>query len=276
MLPNWKQTDVVVNGAHFNIYQTPEPLGAAKPVLVLQHGLTDNGLCWGPVAAALAADYDILMPDARGHGRSARVAPGEDIDQAADLAGLLGALGVPPAVVAGHSMGAQIAASLAARFPELATAIILEDPPWFLPRPGNAGSGPTGPHGEPMSDWLRGLQAQSLEQVMAGCQQEHPTWPEAYVRAWCQGKQEMDINFLTHTERRGRWQDTVPAIQCPALLITANPALGSIVTPEVASQVTALNPRFQVVNFPEAGHHVRFAMHPAYLQAFTAFLHAVA
>jgi N-formylmaleamate deformylase len=270
MLPDWKPNDVVVNGAHFNYYRAPEPPAAGKPVLVLQHGFTDNGLCFAPVAQALAADFDVILPDARAHGRSARVAPDETLDQAADLAGLLGALGVRQAVVGGHSMGAQIAADLAARFPELVTALVLEDPPWRLPSPGAAAGGP------PLGPWLLGLRQHSLEQVLADCRQEHPAWPEPYVRAWCQGKLELDLNYLALPGRPSRWQERVLAIRCPALLITADPAVGGIVTPEAAALVQSLNPRFRVINFPGVGHHVRFAAHEAYVQAFGAFVREVA
>ena len=37
---------------------------------MLAHGVTDAGLCWTPVAEALAAEYDAIMVDARGHGHS--------------------------------------------------------------------------------------------------------------------------------------------------------------------------------------------------------------
>lgn len=77
---------------------------------------------------------------------------------------------------------------------------------------------------------------------MAECRQEHPTWPEPYVRAWCQGKRDMYLNALGLFGGPGRWQELLLDIPCPALLITAEPAQGSIVTPEVASQVQALNP----------------------------------
>jgi pimeloyl-ACP methyl ester carboxylesterase len=279
MLPDWKPNDVVVNGAHFNYYRTPKAPGASRPVLVLQHGFSDNGLCWAPVAKALAAagaaaDYDILMPDARGHGRSARVTPGEAIDQAADLAGLLRALGVSRAVVAGHSMGAQIAAELAARFPELVTAIVLEDPPWFAPRLAPAPGAKV--EEWPVAVWLRTLRDKSVEEIMADCRLEHPTWPEAYVRPWCQGKKDLDPNFKPMAGEPSHWETIVPAIRCPALLITADPGEGGIVTPEIARQVQALNPNFKVINFPGVGHHIRFARHDAYLQAFSAFIKEVA
>ena len=275
--PQWGPQQIVANGAPFNYYRTPGTQGSGKPVLVLQHGFSDNGLCWGPVAQALAADYDVIMPDARGHGLSARMAPGARFDQAADLAAVMQALGVNRAVLAGHSMGAHIVADLAARFPERAAALVLEDPPWFLPRPEAEQRPRPAPEDSPLAKWLIGLRSKSLEQVQAECRQEHPTWPEAYVRAWCQGKLELDLAYLPwFGQNTGRWQTYVPDIQCPALLITADNSLGSIVTPEVARQAQAMNANIKVLNFPGVGHHVRFAAQAAYLQAVQTFLREVA
>lgn len=42
---------------------------AAEPVSLL-HGLTGNGACWTPLARLLEGEFDVVMPDARGHGRS--------------------------------------------------------------------------------------------------------------------------------------------------------------------------------------------------------------
>jgi pimeloyl-ACP methyl ester carboxylesterase len=276
MITKWDQNSIIANGACFNVYRTPGTKDSGKPVLVLQHGFSDNGLCWGPVAQELAADYDIIMPDARGHGLSARVARGENIDQAADLAAVMRALGVQKAVVAGHSMGAQIAAALGARFPELVSALVLEDPPWFLPRP----EAQPGPHGtmeeSPMGQWMIGLKDKSLEQILAECWQEHPNWSEAYARAWCQAKKELDLNFLAAENRWGGWQEFVANIQCPVLLVTADPSQGGIVTPEVEGMVKEMNANIRGVRFAGIGHHVRFAVHDAYMQAFKGFLSEVA
>jgi len=38
--------------------------------MILLHGFTDNGLCWARVASMLENDFDIIMPDIRGHGKS--------------------------------------------------------------------------------------------------------------------------------------------------------------------------------------------------------------
>ncbi len=270
MLPNWTQTDY--NGIH--VYRTG--IGTGKPVLVLVHGFSDNGLCWAPVAQELEATYDILMPEARAHGLSARVQRGQPVDQVEDLAAALRASGIGPAIVGGHSMGAGMAAGLAVRYPEMVRALLLEDPPWWLEQPGQQRPTRIFDENSPIADWLRDLQAQSLESNIAKCRNEHPTWPDMYLRPWTEGKLQFDLNFLT-SENTGMspWSELVPAIHCPTLLVTADPAQEAIITPELADKICAANPNFRLANFPGIGHHVRFAVHEPYMQAVRAFFASV-
>ena len=92
MTEHWTEGDVLTNGIRMHYYRT----GGDKPALVLAHGFSDNGLCWTPVARVLQADYDVIMIDARGHGKSE--APDGDYDpitMATDLAEWLVCRGVP-------------------------------------------------------------------------------------------------------------------------------------------------------------------------------------
>jgi N-formylmaleamate deformylase len=267
MLPNWTQADY--NGIH--VYRTG--IGSGKPALVLVHGFSDNGLCWAPVAQELETTYDILMPEARAHGCSARVQRGQQIDQVEDLAAALRASGIGPAIVGGHSMGAGMAAGLAARYPELVRALLLEDPPWWPEQPGQPRPARIFDENSPMTDWLRGLQAQPLESAIVQCRGEHPTWPDMYLRSWTEAKQQLDLNFLTaENTAMIPWLELVPAIRCPVLLVTADPSQGAIVSPELAAEICTTGPNFRLEHFPGIGHHVRFAVHEPYMQAVRAFL----
>lgn len=271
----WDELEILVNGAPVHYYRTI-PGAPGKPVLVLQHGFSDNGLCWAPVAEELAAEYDIIMPDARGHGHSARVQPGDQIDQPAELAALLDALGVEQAIVAGHSMGAQMAGALAARYPQLVRALVLEDPPWFLPDPNRPAFTPARMTDSPMGHWMMELKQKPFEQIVAEMRQEHPTWPDAYLLAWCQGKVDLDVGFLQAENRRDDWLEYIDRIACPTLLITADPAAGGIVSAEGAALAQQKNPNVMVVNFPGVGHHIRFAAHEEYMHVLREFLSTLA
>src|SRR5689334_14974538 len=104
-MSEWSSGEVETNGITMHYYRTGS--GGQKPSLVLSHGATDDGLCWSRVARALESDYDVIMPDARGHGLSTAPEQGySSMDHAADLAGFIRALGLQRPGVGGHSMGA--------------------------------------------------------------------------------------------------------------------------------------------------------------------------
>jgi len=95
----------------------------------LLHGWACDGSDWSWLAADLAADHRVIIPDHRGHGRSTPTAArfGAKV-LAADAAALLERLSIDHAVVVGHSMGTLVASALAVERPDLVTALILVDP----------------------------------------------------------------------------------------------------------------------------------------------------
>jgi len=87
--------------------------------LVLVHGFTQTGRCWGPVADDLATDHELVLVDAPGHGRSS----GVDVPFT-EAAGLIGAAG-GPATYVGYSMGGRLCLRLALDHPELVDRLVL-------------------------------------------------------------------------------------------------------------------------------------------------------
>jgi len=124
LLPaHWSRGTVVANGAQHHYYRT----GGGKPRLLLLHGFLDGAPSWLRTALALEDAFDVVMPDARGHGRSERSGPRFDPDQLAeDAAGIIRALGLPAVRVLGHSMGGGTGIRLADRHPDLIRALIVE------------------------------------------------------------------------------------------------------------------------------------------------------
>ena len=123
-MSSWTTEDIVVNGVRMHVTRT----GGDRPPVVLAHGFSDSGLCWTPVAAALEADYDLIMVDARGHGRSDAPESGYGpVEHAGDLHGVLAALGLHRPAVMGHSMGGATTYALAGLYPDVPGAILIED-----------------------------------------------------------------------------------------------------------------------------------------------------
>jgi len=273
MIPNWTSNAIDVNGVRIHYTRTGE--GSGKPPLVLAHGFSDSGICWLPAALELAVEYDVILPDARGHGLSARVQPGETVDMAADLAGLVHSLRLEHPILGGHSMGANTSSQAAARFPDLTSALILEDPAWRELEPAHVQDSrqEKQPDPDPFRQWLMIVKDQPLEDVIAKCRHDSPTWAEIELQPWAESKKQFDTNFFGMVNGPFMpWVEVVRKISCPALLLTADTRRGAIVPPEVTDQVVQLNPLFHVVNIPGAGHNIRRENFTGYMHALHEFL----
>lgn len=111
-MTNWIREICEANGINIHYMRT----GGYKPPLVLLHGLTGSGACWTPLARTLESDYDVIMPDARGHGKSSAPLHGYLYrDHASDVIGLIEALELAAPVLLGHSMGGMTAAVVASQ-----------------------------------------------------------------------------------------------------------------------------------------------------------------
>ncbi|MCP2337377.1 alpha/beta fold hydrolase [Actinomadura rupiterrae] len=100
--------------------------GSGRPLLAL-HGHFNQGRTFAKLAQALAPDWRVVAPDQRGHGFSDR---GPDYSREGyvhDAAALVAHLGLSQTVVLGHSLGGVNAYQLAARRPDLVSALIIED-----------------------------------------------------------------------------------------------------------------------------------------------------
>ncbi len=93
--------------------------GDAGPAVLLVHALGLDWRMWEPVMARLAAGRQVFAYDIRGHGWAAGSAsPFTMADTAADLVGVLDAVGAGRAHVVGLSYGGGIAQTAAVRHPE--------------------------------------------------------------------------------------------------------------------------------------------------------------
>jgi 3-oxoadipate enol-lactonase len=116
---------VTVNGAQI-AYRYDGP--ATGRVVLLSNSLMSNYDMWDWTVPALADRYRVLRYDTRGHGRSSTTPGPYTIEGLADdAAGLLEALGIASAHVAGLSMGGMIAQQLGARYPERVLSLALCD-----------------------------------------------------------------------------------------------------------------------------------------------------
>ncbi|HVM86192.1 MAG TPA: alpha/beta hydrolase [Candidatus Binatia bacterium] len=105
-------------------------IGGQGPAVVLLHGFGDTGDMWAPLAADLARDHTVVVPDLRGMGLSSHPAEGYDKrTQAADIRAVLSKLGLDHAVIIGHDIGTMVAYAYAARYPDKTDKLVVMDAP---------------------------------------------------------------------------------------------------------------------------------------------------
>ncbi len=99
-----------VNGAHL-YYEAYGIDRLDRAPIVLIHGSTMTGHAdWHVVAPLLATQYRVIVPDCRGHGQSSNPHLTYSFKElAADVAGLIRALGYARAHIIGHSNGGNVA-----------------------------------------------------------------------------------------------------------------------------------------------------------------------
>jgi pimeloyl-ACP methyl ester carboxylesterase len=237
------------------------------------------------MAADLAGSYDVIMTDARGHGHSGSSAAEVSIALLADdAAAVIRALGLQKPYLLGHSMGGITAATVAANYPDVVRAVVLEDPALQDKPPSqtdiNKGLLVTGEEQPAQSgwQWLFELRALPHEERIARGHALNPTWAEEEIIPWADSKAEMNIALLEPAlaaVNNSRWREIMARIQCPILLITGDPELGVVVTPEVAQQAAHLWKQGEVVHIAGAGHNIRRDRYAEMMGAVKAFLNKV-
>lgn len=267
-MSKWYSDRIASNGIQLYYTRT----GGNKPPVVLAHGFSDDGLCWTPVAETLEANYDVIMVDARGHGRSDAPDGGYNATtMATDLAGVITGLGLDQPVVMGHSMGGSTTMALAGLFPEIPGAIIIED----------AGASNMMADKSPaalarLQQWherMVNLQSKTHAELIHHARTETPTWAEPELEPWAHAKLRFNMKALDRSDAvLLDWDQLLRNITCPALLLIADPERGGGVTRERATEMQALVPQLQVVHIPEAGHNIRREQFAPYMAAVSAFL----
>jgi pimeloyl-ACP methyl ester carboxylesterase len=272
----WTEGDIEAGGgARIHYYRR-----GSGPPLILAHGATDDGRCWGRVAERLEDGYDIIAYDARGHGRSVDSSPGQP-SAGEDLLALVAALGLDRPAAMGHSMGAGAVADAASRAPDALRAAILEDPGWRGgPMPAAAPSSDASKErARTLTGWVEGLQKLSLEEVIAAGRKSMPTWHEDELPAWAESK----LRFRPPPPRpqgdegprppRTDWRQQAAAIKVPLLLLRGDPTK-ALVDDEGAAEAQRLCPTCEVVQF-DTGHNIRREDFDGFVATVRAFLDRV-
>jgi N-formylmaleamate deformylase len=266
----YKQGDVKIDCVKIHYYRS----GGNHPPFILLHGVSDSGLCWTRVADALAEKYDVILVDAQGHGLSDRVGKDFSYDtHTKQLAGLIKALKLEKPLVMGHSMGGGTAADLAANYPTLPKAIIMEDPPWsaLAPHPQN------GEQAKKMQLDFRNmfteLQKRRIQDIIMESRKMNPAWTEEERLPWATAKKQFDNNIFDYIVVNPHpYEETAAKIQCPTLLISAETGVTNEETAKKVAAAWQAKAPFRWVYIKGAGHNIRREQYAAFMKAVEDFL----
>jgi pimeloyl-ACP methyl ester carboxylesterase len=143
--------------------------------VILIHGLSRSLTDWSGVGDSLARDHRVIAFDVRGFGSSTRVSTRAQLgrEMANDVIKLLDLLEIRRAHLVGHSMGASIAAYVAAHYPDRVRSVSLI----------------AGPFGEDTTAFTRDEAgfAADIEQgrgMMKLLRWLFPTYPDSTLAAW--------------------------------------------------------------------------------------------
>jgi len=229
------------------------------PTLLLLHGLTDRRDAFPTVIDTLDEMHRVVAIDQRGHGYSGRT-PGHysNDDHARDIRYILENVCQSPTVVWGHSMGGANAIAMAADPPEQLKALILEDPAIFgRARSTRAGGAPVdSPFGASLELIEAGISAEEMASRIA---ESEPGMPDYYAPWKAERLAQIDPEILRDVvagRRRGVQdpKESLAKIDCPVLLMQADPDKGGILQDEFLAEITPKTGDWTVVKVVGAGH----------------------
>ncbi len=255
------------------------------PALLLLHGVTRGWRDWEPLLPALADEWHVFALDQRGHGASGRASAYLVMDYVSDVVRLLREQMNAPCVIFGHSLGAMVAAGVAAEIPERVRGIVLEDPPfhtmgnriavgaWRAQFLGMQEAARRGLGLEELTDVLAKihLPTASGEMVRLGDLRDR-----ASLRWSAECLRQLDPEVLTPIIA-ARWLEGYDVTQvfskvcCPVLLLQGDPAAGGALSDGDATEAATVLHSCQHVRFPGVGHQLHREKPHAVLEALQEF-----
>ena len=261
----WTTGVYAVNGINIHCLRT----GDDKPPVILLHGLMTSGACWAPVARMLEADYDVIMPDARGHGNSSVPTQGYSYDRlASDVLGLIESLGLVKPVLIGHSMGGMTAAVVGSKNSEKLGGIVLADPTFLTPEVQRQvyQSDVVVQHRLVLNRSRKDFLAEKISRSKRS---------RELIELLVEARFQTSIHaFEILKPPNLDYQHLIRSLAVSSLLVIGDS--GSVVTQKVAAELADLNESLNIVQIRDAGHGIPFDQPKRFGEVAKKFLNSLA
>lgn len=260
----WLHDACETNGVRIQYLRT----GGERPPVVLLHGLMGSGACWTPLARALEREFDVVMPDARGHGGSSAPRDGYRYDDhASDVVGLLRGLALSRPILLGHSMGGMVAAVVASRGAVHIRGLVLVDPTFLSPERQRE------VYESDVADQHRRALCLQKAELVAQARARHAHRSPELIELQAEARLQTHMAaFDVLTPPNPAYRDVVAAIDVPSLLVIGD---SPVVTPETAAELRSLNPRLRIEQIRNAGHGLPFEQPERLAESVLSFLRAL-
>jgi pimeloyl-ACP methyl ester carboxylesterase len=241
------------------------------PVVVLLHGGSANWHDFESLGGAFSAHWHVYIPDLRGHGKSGRVPWGYSVREFAEDIGAFLQQVSGPAALFGHSLGGVVAVMTASLYPREVLALLVGDAPLDAVTWQATMASPS--HRE-TQQWMRALSGgqYTIDEVIAGVKAAPGEAPGSNGQHKILGDIYPDGHpFYQYLARRlidhdpdvlgmlledydtvaagYELEKLLPTIQCPVLLMQADPNKGGAMTD---TEVV------RAIPFLRKGQHVKF------------------
>ena len=261
------------------------------PALVFFHGVTRRWQSFVPLLPALSTRWHIHALDHRGHGQSSRAKFGYLVrDYIRDAVAFVQEQVQGPAVLYGHSLGAMVAAGVAAELPQQVQGVVLEDPPFETmgPRISQsallsyfAGVQPFAESTLPVGTLARQLAEIPLTTPgKAGSIRLGDTRDMASLRFTARCLKQLHRDVLAPIVA-GRWLEgfdwaaAAEKISCPVLLLQADLSVGGMLTDDDAAEAERLMTDCVRVRLPKVGHLIHWLQTDTCLRLVNSFLESL-
>lgn len=239
-----------VEGVRMHARVSVDPVPEGRVPVVLVHGQVVSSRYMIPTAERLAPHHPVHAPDLPGFGRSDKPRRTLRIPELADaLAAWMEANGLERAALVGNSLGCQILADCAVRYPERVSRAVMQ-----------------GPTTDPSA---RRLLPQTWRWLVNGTR-EPPGLTRVLVRDYRDAGLRRAIESIRYNLLGDRIEEKLPHVRAPTLVVRGE--RDSIVPQRWAEEATRLLPCGRLVVIPGVAHTINYSAPREFARVIRAFL----